>query len=98
MWFDIEDIDAAMAELDSAQAALEEAQPPARRLENAASRMYERFKSYYAARDLDALGEIIADDICTDDRRRVVNAGTLRGREAVMAEISSFVETGRTRQ
>ena len=93
VWFDIDDIDAAIAELDSAHAALDEATRPPR-LENAASRMYEGFKSYYASRDLDALGEIIADDVCTDDRRRVVNAGIRRGRDAIMAELVSFIEVG----
>ena len=56
--------------------------------------MYEGFKACYAARDFDALAEIIADDVCTDDRRRVVNGGVRIGREAVMAEILSFVELG----
>ena len=58
VWFDLEDIDDAIAEIDAAHAALEGATRTPR-LENAASRMYERFKSYYAARDFDALAEII---------------------------------------
>jgi DNA-binding SARP family transcriptional activator len=70
----------------------EEARAP--RPENAASRMYERFKACYASRDLDGLGKIIAADVCTDDCRRVVNAGFQSGREAVLAEILSFVELG----
>ena len=37
MWFDIEDMDAALAELDAAHARSEEEQPQARRLENAAA-------------------------------------------------------------
>ena len=93
VWFDLDDSDAAIAELDAAHAAREEVTRTPR-LENAASRMYERFKSYYAARAFDALEEIIADDICTDDRRRVVNAGVQRGRDAVMAEILTFLEIG----
>ncbi len=93
VWFDLDDMDAAITELDAAYAALEEA-TRAPRLENAASRMYERFKACYASRDMDTLAEIIADDICTDDRRRVVNAGVRRGREAAMAEIVSFIEVG----
>ena len=44
VWFDVDDIDAAIVELDAAHAAREGAiRTP--RLENAASRMYERFKS-----------------------------------------------------
>ncbi len=93
IWFDVADIDDAIAELDAAHTALEGASRIPR-LENAASRMYERFKSAYASRDMDALGEIIADDVCTDDRRRVVNAGVRVGREAVMAELMSFIELG----
>ena len=93
IWFDLADINAAVAELDAAHALLEEA-TRAPRLENAASRMYERFKAFYASRDLGALGEIIAEDVCTDDRRRVVNAGAQKGRKAVMAEVSSFIEIG----
>jgi hypothetical protein len=36
----------------------------------------------------------LADDIVTDDRRRVVNAGVRFGRDAVLAELSSFVDIG----
>ena len=42
--------------------------------------MDERFNAYFAARDWDAMAETLADDVCVDDRRRVVNAGVLRGR------------------
>jgi hypothetical protein len=84
----------AIAELDAAQTQSVGAQPQDVRLENAATHLYERFKTCYASRDWDALGAIIADDICTDDRRRVVNAGIRRGRKAVVAELSSFVDIG----
>ena len=62
--------------------AVRRAQPPAPRLENAASRVFERFRAYFAARDWDAMAEILADDISNDDRRRVVNAGIRHGRDA----------------
>src|SRR6185312_11742809 len=91
--FDLADVDDAIAELEAAHAAFEVA-IRAPRLENAASRMYERFKACYASRDLNALSEIIAEDVCTDDRRRVVNAGVRAGREAVVEEILSFIEIG----
>ena len=73
--FDEADIDAAIARFD-------ELSRPAPRLENAASQANERFWTYFAARDWDALAEILADDISTDDRRRVVNAGVRHGRDA----------------
>ena len=66
--FDETDLDAALARFD-------ELSRPTPRLENAASRAYERFQAYFAARDWDAMAEMLADDMCHDDRRRVVNAG-----------------------
>ena len=63
------------ADLDAALARFEELSQPARRLENAASRAYERFQAFFAARDWDAMAEMLADDATTDDRRPVVNAG-----------------------
>ena len=49
---------------------------PAPRLENAASQTFDRFDAYLAARDWDAMAEMIADDVFHDDRRRVVSAGS----------------------
>ena len=40
--------------------------------------------------------EILAGDVSSDDRRRVVNAGLRTGRDAVIAEISGFAEIGVT--
>ena len=48
VWFDLEDIDAAIAELDAAHARFEEEHPRARRLENAASRADDRFIALFA--------------------------------------------------
>ena len=64
------------ADLDAALARFDELSRPAPRLENAASRVYERFQACFAARDWDAMAEMLADDISHDDRRRVVNAGS----------------------
>ena len=61
------------ADLDAALARFDELQPQAPRLENAASQVDERFQAYFAARDWDAMAEMLADDISIDDRRRVVN-------------------------
>lgn len=96
LFFDLEDEDAATAELDALHAAYDQTKPQAPQLENAASRVYERFKSCFASRDWDGLGALIADDICTDDRRWVVNAGIRKGRSAVMEEVLGFAELGAT--
>jgi hypothetical protein len=85
------------ADLDTALAKFDELGRPAPRLENAASQVYERIFAYFAARDWDSVREILAEDISTDDRRRVVNAGRRQGRDAVIAEISAIAEVGVTR-
>ena len=51
------------ADLDAALARFDELSRPAPRLENAASRVYDRFNAYFAARDWDAMAEMMADDI-----------------------------------
>jgi hypothetical protein len=87
--FDESDIDAALARFD-------ELSRPAPRLENAASQAYERYWTCFVARDWAATAEILADDISTDDRRRVVNVGLRQGRDAVIAEVSALAEVGVT--
>jgi hypothetical protein len=75
VWFDLEDLDAALAELDSVHARFEEERPQAPQPGNAAGRVNERLLACVATRDWDAMAEIMADDVCSDDRRRMVNAG-----------------------
>ena len=87
--FDEADIDAALATFD-------ELSRPAPRLENAASRVDERFQTYFAARDWDAMAEILADDFSSDDRRRVVNAGIRHGRDAEIANMRAIADIGVT--
>ncbi len=82
------------ADLDAALARFDELNRPARRLENAASQAYEHVKACFAARDWDAIAEMLADDICSEDRRRVVNAGLRYGRDALVAELSAIAEVG----
>jgi class 3 adenylate cyclase len=82
------------ADLDAALARFEELHPRARRLENAASLMYDRYNAYIAARDWDAMAEVIAEDACSDDRRRVVSAGVRRGRDAMIEELRAVVDVG----
>ncbi|MGO9155528.1 AAA family ATPase, partial [Mycobacterium sp.] len=96
VWFDVEDIDAALAELDAAHARLEREQAPARHLENAATRAFDRLRSYFAARDWDAMVDTLVDDLCSDDRRRVVNAGLLQGRDSLIENLQSAADLGIT--
>jgi DNA-binding SARP family transcriptional activator len=96
VWFDVEDIDAAIAELDAAHARFEEEHAPARRLENAASQAIERHSANFAARDWEALAKVLADDISIEDRRRVVNAGTRHGRDAEIANLRAVADVGIT--
>ena len=87
--FDEADIDAALARFDELSA-------PARRLENAATRVYERLQDYFLARDWDSLTETLAEDHYGDDRRSVVNAGIQRGRDAELASLQATADMGVT--
>ena len=73
------------ADLDTALARFDQLSRPAPRLENAASQAVGRYVAHFAARDWDALAKVLADNIITDDRRRVVNAGVRQGRDAEIA-------------
>jgi hypothetical protein len=84
------------ADLDAALARFEELQSQAPRLENVASQVEQRFLAYFAARDWDAYAEILADDVCMDDRRRVVNAGVRHGRDAEIASQRAVADVGVT--
>ncbi|OMC26522.1 hypothetical protein A5737_14700 [Mycobacterium colombiense] len=85
VWFDIDDIDNAIAELDAAQTRLEPEHPKRRKIENAATRVYDRFWSYFATRDWDAIKAIVSEGLSGADHRRVVNAGN-RGSQATVIE------------
>ena len=50
------------ADLDAALARFDQLSRPAPRLENTASQVVERYSAYFAARDWDAMAEIVADD------------------------------------
>ncbi len=93
VWFDVDDIDDAMAELDSTQARFEQ-RAKARRLENGASQVAERFLLYFASCNWDAMAQLQADNISIDDRRRVVNAGIRRGREAAVQDARANADVG----
>ena len=78
------------ADIDAALARFEQLSRPTPRLENAASNAGERFLAYFAARDWDAMAEILADDYSSDDRRRVVNAGVRHGRDAEIVNMRAI--------
>ena len=87
--FDEEDLDAATARFD-------ELSRPAQRLENAATQVTERYWAHFAARDWDAITEILADDAVSDDRRRTVNAGVRHGRAAGIEDLRAAADVGFT--
>ena len=88
--FDEANLDAALARLDELD------RPAARRLENAASQVAERFRAHSAAGDWDAMAEILADDFSSDDRRRVVGAGVRHGPHAEILNMQAIVGLGIT--
>ena len=93
VWFDVEDVEAALAELDSRHARFD-AQRPIPRLDNAASRVDARFQQCFAARDWVSMAELLDEDLCADDRRRIVNAGVRQGRDAKVADMRVTAELG----
>jgi hypothetical protein len=80
------------ADIDAALARFEELHPRARRLENAASQVTERFLAHFAAGDWDAMAEILADNFSRDDRRRVVGAGVRHGRDAWLVDMRATAD------
>ena len=80
--FDETDMDAALARFD-------ELHPRPRQLGNAASRVEQRFTTYFATRNWAAIAGLIATDFSTDDRRRAINAGVRHGRDAEIARLTS---------
>lgn len=58
--------------------------------------MYERFTACFAAREWAALTETLADDLCSDDRRRVVNGGIRCGRDTNIADMRAVADVGVT--
>lgn len=91
VWFDVEDLDTAVAELEAAHARFEKRQPRPP-LENAATRAYERLHAYFAARDGDAITELLTDDYYGDDRRSVVGSGIRRGPDAAIEDFRSAAD------
>lgn len=84
--FDEADLDAALARFDELDL------PPV--LENAASRLIDRYCASFGARDWAVMAELLAEDVITDDRRRVVNAGVRHGRDVQLADSRAAAEVG----
>src|SRR5277367_5601759 len=80
------------ADLDAALARFEELQPQAPRLENAASQVYERFQAHFAARDWDAIADMLTADLYSDDRRPVVGGGIRPGRDALIEDLRAVAD------
>ena len=84
------------ADLDDALTRFDQLSRQAPLLENAATRVFERLYSYVAARDWDVVGQTAAENVSVDDRRRVVNAGVLHGRDAAIEGTKATVDVGFT--
>ena len=84
------------ADLDAAVARFDELGRPAPRLENAASRVAERALGYFVTRDWEAISQVLADSFSSDDRRRVINAGLRRGRDAEIENWQAAANVGFT--
>ncbi len=84
------------ADLDAALARFDELTRPAARLDNATNRVVDRYLAHFATRDWDVMADALAEDISTDDRRRVVNAGARSGRDAEIANMQAMAEVGCT--
>ena len=84
------------ADLDTAIARFDQLSRPAPRLENAASRTYDRLQAHYAARDWAAISEMLSDDYCSDDRRAVVGGGIQHGRDALIENLRTVIDVGVT--
>jgi class 3 adenylate cyclase len=87
--FDERDLDAALARFD-------ELSRPTPRLSNAASRATDRFLERFAARDWNAMANMVIDDIKFDDRRRVINADLQTGRETFIENFRIAADLGAT--
>ena len=84
------------ADRDIALARFDELSRPTQRLQNAASRVFDSFRAYFATRDWTAMAQILAEEICNDDRRRVVGAGVLQGRDIDVAHMRAIADVEAT--
>ncbi|WP_082959289.1 BTAD domain-containing putative transcriptional regulator, partial [Mycobacterium mantenii] len=96
LWFDVEDTDAAVAELDAAQARLEARRPDVRRVENRAASVFEHVWSHLATRDWDAMAQTVAENYVGIDHRRILSAETQHSRDRVIKDLQAAVDVGFT--
>lgn len=82
------------ADLGAALARFDELNRPVRRLENSASRVYDRLWKLFEARDWRAIEDVFVDDMSNNDRRRVVNAGNELGRDVQMENLRHLADIG----
>ncbi len=87
--FDEQDLDAALTRFD-------ELHPSGLRLENAASRAYDRLWHLFETGDWRAVTDMFIEDIANDDRRRVVNAGIEYGRHIQLENLRRLADIGAT--
>ena len=85
--FDEEDLDAALA-------SFEELHPRTGRLENVASQVSEQLLTCFAGRDWAAMAESLADEVCTEDRRRLVGSDLRVGHDAAIEGFRSAADLG----
>ena len=97
VWFDVDDMDAAIAELDAMHARSErETRRQPRRLENTATAVFTRFWSRSATQDWTGAAELVAGAFSGTDRRRVVNGGDQQGRDVVIESLRVSADVGFT--
>ena len=83
-------------DLELAIARFEELSRPQLRIANTASKAYERFQACFAARDWDAMSDLLAHNVVHDGRRRVVGSGVREGRAAFIAAMTALAGVGVT--
>ncbi|MGV0850343.1 BTAD domain-containing putative transcriptional regulator [Mycolicibacterium phlei] len=88
--WDVDDIEAALAELEARHTAT------SRRPENVASRLVKQVMTYFAERDWDAFAARLTEEVCSDDRRHVVNSGVRHGRDDLITELRAIAAVGVT--
>ena len=83
-------------DLEAALATFDELSRPAPRLDNAASRVYERLWHLFETGDWRAVADIFTEDLANDDRRRIVNAGIEYGRDIQLKNLRRLADIGGT--
>jgi hypothetical protein len=90
--FDIEDIDAALAELDATHVRFGE-RPTRAPLENAATRADDRLNALFTVRRWHEIGELFADNVRLEDRRRGLRNES-NDRATAVAAIRAIADIG----